>query len=144
MSETVITMIYSSNIPQIWQEVMPLLEEAVAHSGTHAIEDIYKSLMGGKSQLWVQWSGKVDAVVTTEFIDYPKGLWLRFWLAGALKGADILWQQFFDTLYDFAEKSKCVGIEDCGRTGWDKYIPEKYQARKICSLRRIWIGAANE
>lgn len=140
MGDTVITMIYSSNVPKIWAEVEPLLKDAVEHSGTHTTEDVYKSVMAGKSQLWVQWSGKVDAVVTTEFIDYPKGLWFRFWLAGALHGSEILWQQFFDTLYDFAKNSHCLGIEDCGRMGWDKFIPEKYQARKICSLRRILIG----
>lgn len=139
-NEAVITMIYPSNIAQLWPEVEPLLLEAVEHSGTHTAEDVYKSIMGGKSQLWVQWSGKVDAAVTTEFVDYPKGLWFRFWLAGALKGSEILWQKLFYALYDYAEKNNCVGIEDCGRDGWDKYIPEGYNVSKAASLRRIKIG----
>lgn len=136
MSEVIITMIYPANIAQVWADVMPLLESAVDKSGTHTIEDIYLSLMGGKSQLWVQWSGKVDAAVTTEFVNYPRGLWFRFWLAGAVKDADVLWQKFYDTLYEFAKNNQCVGIEDCGREGWNRYAPH---ARKISTLRRIEI-----
>ena len=134
--ETVITMIYPANIAQIWSEVEPLLEPAVSITGTHNCEDVYQSLMGGKSQLWVQWSGKVDAAVVTEFISYPRGLWFRFWLAGALKGAEVLWKKFYEILYDFAEKAKCRGIEDCGRGGWDFYAPH---AKKIGTLRMVEI-----
>ena len=140
MDEPVITMIYSSNVPPVWSECEPLLKEAIESFGTHTIEDVYKGIMGGKAQLWVQWSGKVDAVVVTEFVDYPKGLWFRFWLAGALKGSQVLWQKFFDTLYEFAKKSRCAGIEDCGRIGWEKYIPEGHKVHNIASLRRIKIG----
>lgn len=136
MNDTVITMIYPSNINKVWPDVERLLLPAVVKSGTHNTQDVYKNLISGRSQLWIQWSGKVDAAVTTEFMDYPRGLWFRFWLAGAAKGTQILWQKFFDTLYDFAKKSKCVGIEDCGRVGWNKYAP---QARKVSILRRIEI-----
>ena len=130
-------MIYPANIPQVWSEVEPLLEPAVAISETHNAEDVFRSLMGGKAQLWVQWSGKIDAAVVTEFIDYPRGLWFRFWLAGAVKEAEVLWKKFYETLYGFAKQSLCVGIEDCGRGGWDHYAPH---AKKVASLRRIKIG----
>lgn len=136
MTETLITMIYPANIAQIWGDVEPLLAPAVDKSGTHTTADVYKSLVGGKAQLWIQWSGKVDAAVTTEFVDYPQGLWFRFWLAGAAKDAEILWQKFYDTLYEFAKNNNCTGIEDCGREGWDKYAPH---ARKVSTLRRIKI-----
>lgn len=137
MSEPVITMIYPANIKQVWDEVAALLQPAVEKSGTHNIEDIHLSLMGGKSQLWLQWSGKVDAAVTTEFVNYPRGLWFRFWLAGAAKDAEIEWLRFYDTLHEYAKSNKCVGIEDCGREGWNKYAPH---ARKVSTLRRIEIG----
>jgi hypothetical protein len=35
--------------------------------------------------------------------------------AGADKNANIMWKKFFDTLYLFAKKAGCKGIEDCGR-----------------------------
>lgn len=136
-TEPVITMIYPANIPQVWSEVKPLLEPALAIAETHNAEDVYQSLMGGKSQLWVQWSGKIDSAVVTEFIAYPRGLWFRVWLAGALKGAESLWQKFYEILYSFAEQARCAGIEDCGRGGWDHYVP---QAKKVGVVRRIKIG----
>lgn len=140
MTECMISMVYPANIPPLWNQVEPILEPAIAISGTHNSEDVYHSLMGGKSQLWVQWNGKVEAAVVTEFMPYPRGLWFRFWLAGALKGACILWQGFYDILYKFAQNSFCIGIEDCGRGGWDYYAPH---AKKIGILRRIKIGGAN-
>jgi len=136
LDNQIITMIYPAHIAQIWSEVEPLLKPAIAISGTHNCEDIYHSLMGGKSQLWIQWSEKVDAVVVTEFISYPRGLWFRFWLAGALKETEVLWKKFFDILYEFAKQNKCAGIEDCGRVGWGHYAPH---AKKIGILRRIEI-----
>lgn len=131
-----ITMVYPININPIWPETAALLAPAVDISGTHDVEDVRRSLMGNQSQLWVQWNAGVDAAVVTEFINYPKGLWCRFWLAGAKKGVEIAWDKFFETLYKFARDNRCVGIEDCGRGGWDRYAP---QAKKISTLRRILI-----
>lgn len=130
-------MILPENINAVWPQASTLLEPALALSHTHNIDDVYDSLMLNESQLWVQYSDKVDAAVVTEFVYYPRGQWCRFWLAGAAKDANILWKKFFDTLYGFAKKNKCAGIEDCGRTGWNKYAP---QSLKIAILRRILIG----
>lgn len=135
--EKVITMIYPANIMTIWNQLPALLEPALAITKTHNIEDLRQSLLAGKSQLWIQWSNKVEAAVVTEFVGYPRGVWCRFWLAGALKDANIMWEKFFDVLWDFAKENKCAGIEDCGRGGWSRYAP---QALKIAVLRRIPIG----
>lgn len=129
-------MIYPSNIANIWPHAIPLLEPAIALSGTHNLEDVRKSLLCGNAQLWIQWNDKLEAAVVTEFINYPRGAWFRFWLAGALKDAQILWDKFFDILYNFAKENNCKGIEDCGRNGWSHYAPE---AKKISTLRRIEI-----
>lgn len=134
-AEPIITMIYPANIEQAWLYLHPLLQPAVATSGTHDMEDVRKSLLGGQSQVWVQWKNSFDAAVVTEFITYPKGVWLRFWLAGAKKGAEINWQKFFDTLVAFAKDNKCNGIEDCGRTGWSKYCPK--EVKQVGIVRRM-------
>lgn len=145
MSETVITMIYPANIPPVWVQAEPILAPAIAMAGTHEPEDVYKVVMAGKAQLWVQWSGKIDGVAVTEFVDYPAGLYLRVWLTGAAKDAAIEWEKFYDAIYDFAQKSHCKEIEDLGRLGWDKHA-EKYAtgARRIAVLRRIKIEPKEE
>lgn len=129
-------MVYPANIESIWHQVMPLLAPAIALHNTHDIEDIRKSCIGGNSQLWIQWSDKVEAAVVTEFVSYPKGLWFRLWLVGALKDTKGLWGKFYDTLHDFAKSNNCKGIEDCGREGWVHYAP---QAKKIFNMRRVVI-----
>jgi hypothetical protein len=136
-----ITMIYPANVMQAWPHVSLLLEPAVIRDGTHDIDDVRKQILGGQAQLWVQWTNSFDAAVVTEFMNYPKGLWFRFWLAGARYGADVKWEAFFDTLVNFAKENKCHGIEDCGRSGWSKYCPKK--VRNIGVMRRMELGGSN-
>lgn len=141
MEDTVITMVYPSNVSLVWPLVVSLLDPALAIAGTHEIGDVRKSIMGGQAQLWVQWTKDkgVDAAVVTEFVNYPKGLWFRLWLSGAQKQAKIMWDKFFDILYEFADKNDCVGLEDCGRSGWERHIPQGKKTRNIAMLRRIKI-----
>lgn len=134
----IITMVLPENIEAIWPQIIPLLQPALKIAETHNIHDVKDAIDFGKAQLWVQWNeGAVDAAVTTEIVNYPRGTWLRFWLAGAQPKTDILWDKFYESLYNFAKKHKFVGIEDCGRNGWSKYAPH---AKKIAILRRIKIG----
>lgn len=130
-----ITMVYPANIMSIWDETSPLLEPAVSIAGTHSMEDIRKSLLGGLSQLWVQWNAGVEVAVITEFVPYPQGIWFRFWLAGARDGIKAEWERFFTILVDFAKSNSCAGVEDCGRIGWAKYCPE--EAKTIGTVRRM-------
>lgn len=140
MDNTIIFMVEPKNVMGLWPMIDGLLAPAIAISCTHTTEDVRKGLMTNNAQLWVQWSkdaNTIDAAVVTEFINYPRGLWFRFWLAGAAHGANILWDEFYSKLYEFAKYNKCAGIEDCGRGGWNKYAPH---AKKIAQLRRIFIN----
>lgn len=136
MSENpTITMIYSTNIMSIWPHVYPLLEPAISIAETHNMEDLRKALLGGQAHLWVQWKDGVEAAVITEFINYPRGLWFRLWLAGAAKDVKVEWEDFFETLVKFGVDNKCAGIEDCGRSGWNKYCPD--EVRNVGVVRRM-------
>ncbi len=135
MKDPDIIMVHPINITPIWPQVESLLAPALLIAMTHSIEDVRKSLMAGHSQLWIQWRDKVEAAVVTEFKSYPQGLWFNFWLAGAIKNADIWWTKIFEILVDFAKIHKCAGIEDCGRAGWDWYCPN--EVKRIGILRRM-------
>ncbi len=130
-----ILMVHPINITPLWEQVKKLLEPALALAMTHDSESVRKSLMTGHAQLWVQWDNEVEAAVITEFKPYPLGLWLNLWLAGAKEKAHVLWQAFLEVIMEFAEAHKCVGIEDCGRVGWDRYCP--VNVKKIGVMRRI-------
>lgn len=130
-----ITMIYPAYVMQTWASVYPLLEAAISIAETHSMEDVRKAILGGQAQLWVQWKDGIEASVVTEFINYPRGTWLRFWLAGAKPEAKVDWEAFFETLVKFANENKCMGIEDCGRIGWAKYCPEN--VKNVGQVRRM-------
>lgn len=116
---SIVTMVLPANIMSVWSDVAPLLRPAVDRAGTHTIEDIRRILLASQAALWVQWeNGRYVAAMVTEFKNYPRGLWLNIWLAGAPKGEhlqDGLWEPH---LVRFAEVNGCIGITWAGRKGW--------------------------
>ena len=126
-----ITILYPANVTPTWALIAPLLSPAVAISGTHDIEDVRKAILCGNAQLWVDWNDGVDMATVTEFVSYPKGIWLRIWLAGARKGVEIDWDKVFEVITEFAYNNHCVGIENWGREGWTKYCPKAQKQAMI-------------
>lgn len=123
-ADTIITPLNSQNIAKLWPEISKMFEPLLDEAKTHTIDDVYRLLMGGVAQMWVQWSGKVDVAVATMFIPYPQALSLRMWLAAAKDGDDSKadWDAWCDTIADFAAKNRCTIIEAEGRRGWEKML----------------------
>lgn len=115
-------MVFPANIEKVWPHVEPLLAPAIERFGTHSVDDMRKVLLSGNAQLWLQWAnGEADAAGVTEFVNYPRGLWLRIWLMGARDGAKILWEEFKKHIMGFAYANHCAGIRHEGRKGWIKH-----------------------
>lgn len=56
----------------------------------------------------------------TEFVDYPRGCWLRVWLGAAATDTKMMKEQFQKEILNFAKLNFCAGIENIGRAGWLK------------------------
>lgn len=113
------------NIPALWPQLEALLRPALAMCSTHGADDVRRGLMAMRAQLWAQMDGDtVEAAVTTEFVDYPAGLYLRVWHAGARRDRRMDDDAFFDVLDRWREGSGCVGFEVVGRQGWLRKFPE--------------------
>lgn len=121
---SIITMLYPSNIKGVWAEIEPMVSETLSLYNTHTPEDVRKVLLSGQAQLWVQWTKDVDAFMVTEFINYPKGVWLRIWLMAAKKDKEILWDKMKAEITNFANANNCAGIEVIGREGWGSKFKE--------------------
>lgn len=119
-SQSIVTQVFPANIAAIWPQIYDLLKPAVDRCGTHLIEDVRKRLLIGSAQLWVKWTDHAEWAMVTDFQDYPQGLWLRVWLAGAVAGIKTNWEEAETAAVDFALANKCVGIENVGRDGWAK------------------------
>jgi hypothetical protein len=118
--------VWPENITGLWPQIEPLLAPALATSSTHEPEDVRRAMMSGKAQLWVQLGDDrlVEAIVTTEFVDYPAGVFVRVWSAGAHPDHRMDTEGFLPILTEWAHKNGCVGFEAIGRMGWLRRIPK--------------------
>lgn len=117
-------MVYPYNITGVWPHVEPLLAPAIDRFGTHAPDDVRRTLLAGNAQLWLQWNSEsklAEAAGVTELLNYPLGLWLRIWLMGVKPGAEALWDEFKKHILAFAYANKCAGIRHEGRKGWIRH-----------------------
>jgi len=62
-----------ANIPLLWEQVAPLIEQALEYAeGEYLVQDIHKLLMYGKMQLWIAADTDLQGIVVTEFITFPQ------------------------------------------------------------------------
>lgn len=135
MSETKALRLAPENITPLWDQIVPLLSDPLVRAGTHDEEDVRLALLGGRAHLWIQWSGVVDAAGVTEFVAYPKGLWLRIWLSGSKLGVKVDWVALDEIVSEFARANRCVGLEAIGRKGWLKRFPRLETVAAVMRLK---------
>lgn len=122
---SVLMRVMPENVTPLWPQLEGLFVPALVLVSTHTPEDIRRALMVGRAQLWAQISGDVvEAAATTEFIDYPVGLYVRVWLAAARKDRRFDTDAFFDMMNRWREQNRCVGFEAIGRVGWLRKFPD--------------------
>jgi len=127
MSPTVGTImrVMPENVTSMWRQVEELFLPALAMVSTHTAEDVRRAVMTMRAQLWAQIDGTVvQAAATTEFVDYPVGMYVRVWLAGARKGVKFDEEGFHHVMDNWRVHHNCVGFEAIGRHGWLKRFPE--------------------
>lgn len=112
------------NVMPLWPQWEPLLKRALHGIETHDAFDIRRAVLGEAAQLWVQWADALHAFVVSEIVTYPKGSWLRLWLAATAPGVLIEGDKFEDALAEFRDASGCRGFEIIGRMGWLRRFPE--------------------
>lgn len=112
------------NVFALWPQWEPLLVRALKGAETHDPLDIRRMVLGEQAQLWVQWSDRLEAFVVTEFGHYPKGKWLRLFLAASAPDAEFNGDAFEDVLSQFRDSNGCRGYELIGRMGWMRRYKE--------------------
>src|SRR5450631_2312710 len=94
-------------VTPLWPQLLGLFNPALAMVSTHTAESVRLSLMAMRSQLWCQMDEDlVEAAATTEFVDYPVGMYVRVWLAGARKDCHFDDDGFFDVMNTFRENNQ--------------------------------------
>jgi len=113
-----IVLVSPGNLDALWPHWEPLLKRALRHVETHNAEDVRQVVADGYAQLWVQWSGTLEAFIVSEIVNYPRGRWLRLWLASTADGAILDDDRFEDATAEFRDAEDCKGYEIIGRLGW--------------------------
>lgn len=112
------------NITPLWPQLVALFRPALSLVSTHSAEDLRKSVMSMRAQLWVHMVNEVVvSAIVTEFVDYPSGLHVRVWLAGAEPTREMDKDAFVETLDRWRIQHNCVGFEAIGRHGWTRIFP---------------------
>jgi hypothetical protein len=124
--EPIYTMLSVANATKAWPQIENLIAPSLAISKTHSAENIRRAILSGKAQAFVEYQDKIKAIVITEFVDYPLGLFLRVWLGGST-GENPHWSEIRNMTKKFAEDNKCVGLEIIGRKGWAKVFSTLHQ-----------------
>jgi hypothetical protein len=112
------------NVTPLWPQVEPIIARVLRGHLTHDTEDVRRLIMGQSAQLWVQYSDGVEAIVVSEFVSYPKGVWLRIWLVGTAEGATMDSAACLASLSQWRDMHGCKGFEAMGRMGWLRRYPE--------------------
>lgn len=124
------------NVPALWPQLRALFKPVLEMTSTHSAEDVRRSIMALKCQLWVQMVNEVVvSAATTEFVDYPAGLFVRVWMVGAVPDRRMDIQSFVDTLDHWRIASGAIGFEWIGRHGWLKHFPDA----RVEGLLMRWI-----
>jgi hypothetical protein len=112
------------NISALWPQISAMLKPGLRLFSTHGIEDVRRCLLGLRAQCWAQIVGShPEAIVVTEFVDYPAGLFVRVWLAGAAPDCRMDDDAFYDELNHWRMMHGAVGFEAFGRHGWLRRVP---------------------
>ena len=112
-------------VTPLWPQFEALLGPALVLVSTHNAEDVRRLIMVGQAQLWAQMDGDtVEAAATTEFVNYPVGLYIRVWLAGTRPDRKFDENAFFHAMNRWRELNQCRGFEAIGRHGWLRKFPD--------------------
>lgn len=112
------------NVAALWPQIAVLLRPALDLVSTHTANDVRRLILTMRVQLWVELDGvEVIAAVVTEFVDYPAGLFVRAWLAGAHTDRPMNTDAVLEALDEWREMNGAIGLEAIGRHGWLKRVP---------------------
>lgn len=115
------------DISATWAHVLPFFAPIFASSRTHLPDDVRLILLAQQAQLWVQWNtvtATIEAAFVTEFIKYPRGIWVRLWLGGAPAESLVDYDAVRGALTLWARQNGARGFEIVGRHGWLRKLPE--------------------
>ena len=120
MTTPKVLIVKPENIPDIWPDVSPLLEEALEHSvGELHPSDILRMLLNEREFLWIGIDdNKIQSILIAESIKYPRKQTLRIVIWTVSKESDFnKWIPYLYLIEDFGRTLNCTHLEAWARKG---------------------------
>jgi hypothetical protein len=108
-----------------WLVLSPLIKDALDKGqGENTLLDHMKRILNFNSHCWLITNDEeeVKGVVLTEFLQYTQHKTLHIITASGQEFST--WAHLFSTLEEFAKDAGCVAVEQWGRPGWAKVLPQ--------------------
>lgn len=103
------------------------IEDALEYSGgTHTFEDVARSIMEGRMQLWPATRG----CAVTEIVVYPRKSVLHVFLAGGEMDQII---DMIDSAVEWGKMQGCSSMTIAGRKGWQRVL-ERYGYEPVMTV----------
>lgn len=111
-----------TDIDRFWKDVEPFISEPLAgNDGEFTAEDIYRSLLEKKMQLWVAYRDGIKAAMVTEVVNYPRKKVVRIVTLGGDDMAGWI-DDGFPLIHRWAKEQGASGMEIMGRKGWIRVL----------------------
>lgn len=123
---TTITAVPKEHIKNVWQEVSPWLDKAIARThGRYHNVDILTSIIEGTASLWLAIAnGEILGSLVFTISLYPSGMKVGRidYIAG--RDRDEWFKEMWDAIVEYAKNDGCVMIEMVARRGTAEYVKE--------------------
>jgi hypothetical protein len=116
-------------VHEFWPHVSPLLQAACRRTGLNAFADIEADILGGRSLLWIAWSGQaIEAAAATILINSEVGKVCIITVCGGQEMRR--WLRLIGEIENFARDEGCTRVRIFGRKGWLRVL-DGYEAKHI-------------
>ncbi len=107
-------------VHEFWPVAGPMLKTAVLRTNLAAWQDIEYDILYGDALLWLVWSGKIEAVVSTGLYETDAG---KVCVITALAGENMSrWLQLISKIETYAKDEGCKCVRIYGRKGWARVL----------------------
>jgi len=127
--------ILNDRIEEVWDQVTPLISNALRYSyQEYDLEDIKQGLLDRDMQLWVAFrEDMITTCMITRILKFPKAKHLVILI---YSGEDVKRMlPFKEKLYEWAKGQGCTSVQLYGRPGWERVLAKEGYEKIYTVLR---------
>ena len=121
-----------NHLPECWQYAGPLIQRMLKRGrGEYVLHDIFEAVLEGRKEMWLGLQdGKVMACLLGQVVRHPRySVYLIFGFAA--DNARHWINNHLDKIEAHARAHNCAFLEEWGRDGWERALPDWTKAHVV-------------